>query len=196
MQKLKKADRELVLRKVLTEAFEGRFNALRDEMHAQIAADVAAAHPRFVELYSDVASKPYIAYQHLHTTALPDGRIAYRPCYGRRVEEPNTRIWYGSADDASAINLSAKTYLPAPANYSAKLTDEAVQAKYNKAWADYTAAYDKVSAVLNSYTTREKLAEDFPDFAKHIPLAQKIALPSVIVSDVLADLAAVGVPPQ
>lgn len=196
MQKLKNADRELVLTKVLTEAFVARFNALRDELHANVTANIAAAYPRFVELYNDPTSKPWIACRYLDSVFLPDGRKAFRPHFGKRVEEPRCASQYSRVDNATGINVSQKQYLPAPQSYTAKITDEALQAKYDKAWADYIAAYDKISAVLSSYTTREKLAEDFPDFAKHVPLAQRMNLPAVVVSDVMAELAAVGVPAQ
>lgn len=194
-QKLKKEDRELVLRKVLTEAFEKRFYAVRDAMRAEIAAHIAKTHPRFVELAADETARSYLTSDCVSVVRLPDGRRATSPVYGTAVEEPDVRSYYTRSPEWAYLDVSNKVRLAKPSTYTACVSAPTTIASYDKCWTDYTAAQAKLSALLNSYSSREKLAEDFPEFAKHVPLAQaKAKLPAVIVTDVLAELAVLGVP--
>lgn len=197
-QKLKKEDRELVLRKVLTEAFEKRFYDIGDELVIRARAQVAAEHPRFVELLADEQTKQYVyASSRYAIFAKVDGtefRYARPNSYGRPAEMPTQRRV--DREQQNATESSARLSLHVPGSYGDVFvsTPEIIE-RYRKTWADYTEAQAKLSALLNSYSTREKLAEDFPEFAKHVPLAQaKIKLPAVIVTDVLAELAVLGVP--
>lgn len=195
MQKLKKSDREIVLTKVLTAAFEPRFLGLRDTMHAEVAEAVKQQHPRFVELYADEASRRYLYVLTASTVTLSDKRVAYRPVYGGYAKEPNVQNCYCVNKNAAKLELSQKVHLRVPSSFSAHVDTATTIAAYDKAWSDYTTAWNTLSALLNSYTTREALAADFPEFAVHVPLATgKVKLPAVIVGNVLAELAAVGVP--
>lgn len=197
-QKLKKEDRELVLRKVLTEAFEKRFYDIGDELVIRARAQVAAEHPRFVELLLDEQAKQYIyaISRYAIFAKVDDTEFRYaRPHrYGQPAEMPAQR-WYNK-ERQNATEIIARLSLHVPGGYGdVYINSPEIIERYRKAWADYTEAQAKLSALLNSYSTREKLAEDFPEFAKHVPLAQaKAKLPAVIVTDVLAELAVLGVP--
>ena len=76
-----------------------------------------------------------------------------------------------------------------------KITERKMVKAYKSVWADYVAARDKLGALLNSYTMREKFAGDFPEFAKYLPpVPTKARLPAVIVKDVRAELSKLGIP--
>ena len=83
----------------------------------------------------------------------------------------------------------------APNNDYPTINGFSIITDYDQAWDDYRTAYEKLSSLLASYNNREKFAADFPDLAKHIPpLVKSVGLPCVIVTDVMAELAKVGVP--
>lgn len=193
MAALKISDRAEILRIVLTKAFEPRFNEVADKTRRLARGTLDALHPVFVKLYADEESRAYLAVcsmNHFYFTVGGKGARAAIPVYGKAVSMPDN-TWHL---DRESYKSFGEIYAPTRPN-EFTVGDAALTQAYVKTWAKYLAAHSKLSALLNSYTTREKLASDFPEYAKYLPkIESKAKLPAVIVKDVRAELASLGVP--
>lgn len=194
MTTLKITDRDKVLASTLKDAFEPRFAALLKSAEALLSAQVKNNDPRFVALLADPEVRPYLATGSSKRAYIERekgrGIPMCRPVYGSCAEIPAD--YYVST--AQHVSFHLDTIVPCSMR-DFIMHDARVLANYAKAWSDYTAAYSKLSAVLNSYTQREKLIADFPEFEAHLPpLPVKVKLPAVIVKDVRRDLKKSGVP--
>lgn len=195
MTVMTKAMREDVLEGVLTEAFRERFNEIAVQLTGFVRASVQANHPVFCQLVKDTVAKPYLAIDFSPSVyrATEKYKSAYfQPEYGIAVACPEQTWKLGDSvswlpiKDVEAPQRAGDTVIPA---------EHAINRDYLALWADYTAAQAKLDALLRSYKSREKFEADFPDFARHLPTRVFTApLPTVIVKDVLQDLAKVGVP--
>lgn len=203
MAALTNADRDAVKFSLLKEAFEPRFNAIAARAEDQLRALVKAEHSKFLQLLADPATKGYIASTVQNEIALFDagnneGFMMVRPRdYSKRAEYHEPRSRFHTRDDNNySLVKGGNVVIPTKLG-SWRCEDPALIAEYRATWDDYAKAYSTLDATLASFRTREKFAEAFPEFAKCLPPAkQKVGLPVVIASNVLADLAAVGVPAQ
>ena len=196
MAALKISDREEVMRRALTEAFAPRFKAVASDLENALRDRLADEHPRFLAMMKDTETRKYVAscgvgYIYLATD---DGFIkTAEPKYGMPIDMPG-RNRYFDRDFLAPLRVQ-DTRIPSVFG-DAKITNKKILANYKKAWTDYSAARSKMSALLNSYTSREKFEVDFPEFSKYLPpVAIKAALPVVIVKDVRKELSALGVSP-
>ena len=196
MAALKISDREEVMRRALTEAFAPRFKAVASDLENALRDRLADEHPRFLAMMKDTETRKYVAscgvgFIYLATD---DGFIkTAEPKYGMPIDMPG-RNQYFDRDFLAPLKVQ-DTLIPSVFG-DAKITNKKILAKYKKAWTDYSAARSKMSALLNSYTSREKFEVDFPEFSKYLPpVAIKAALPIVIVKDVRKELSALGVSP-
>jgi hypothetical protein len=194
MSALKITDREEVLRLVLKEAFEPRFDALLKRAESLLTKHLAKEHPRFVELFADTASRAYLA---MSVNTRPylknkDNSLACMcsPKYETYDEQPDCK--YPNTERYRHFAMSPTV----PCSLATFVVEDAkLLAAYSQAWVDYSAAWTKLYAVLCSYSQREKLIADFPEFEAYLPeLLVKAKLPSVIVKDVRRDLKKLGVP--
>lgn len=197
MATLKIADREEVIERALTDAFAPRFRAIANKLQEALRKRLTAEHPKFLALIADPETKPYVAVCGVGRIYLvgdtdEEKLRAVAPQYGRRVAML-TRLGYYKGEDYSALQAE-DTVLP-PHFGDVVIANKNILRAYRKAWTDYSAACDKLYALLNSYTVREKFAADFPEFAKYLPpIEKKAALPMIVIPDVRKALSAVGVP--
>lgn len=190
--KLNKADRQQVIERVLRDAFEPRFNALAERLREAALASSIENDRIFYELHSDPENRKYLHSYRCNNFYIGDAdntRTAMAPIYGLHARPPAGRYAL-----AGCKRIESRDFVSCFGN-TATVTDSQISADYDAAWEDYGAAYTKMSSLLASYSNRERFIEDFPEFAKHLPPPSVPArLPSVIVGDVLADLAKLGVP--
>lgn len=191
MTVIKDSDRKTVLERVLAEAFRPRFNAVIEAMHVEAQADLDEKHPVFVKLVSDKTTSPYIATHYNPPIWIEDVRV-YLPIMVRDATIPKHR---GSQQPDIHQQARFIRNLFYPNGFDVKIKSASTIAEYERTWSDYSEAYKTLSALLYSYKNREKFESDFPEIAKHLP--PKIIrsnLPSVVVADVMANLAKVGIP--
>lgn len=196
---LKNSDRDEIVRRILVETFYPRFSALLEQVRVFVQAKVEREHPDFVACVKNPALRPYLAITRASRIYLLDGDDAYlmaSPVYGRRVDMPATRVYFGSQRENYCAFKDDETAIPC--NFGdVKISEGEIPKAYRAAWADYSAAYDKLYALLRSYNAREKFATDFPEFAKYLPgITVKSKLPVVITKDVRAQLSRLGIPAQ
>lgn len=201
MASLTNKDREAVKESLLKEAFEPRFNAIKQKVEDCLRQLVKAEHGKFLDLMADESTRGYLARTVIgelgfHDTPNKANFMMVRPRdYGNRADyyEPSSR-YYFNADKNCQLIKGGDVVIPTKLG-GWLCQDADLLAEYRALWADYDKAYSTLDAALSSFRTREKFAEAFPEFAKRLPPAkQKAGLPVVIASNVLADLAAVGVP--
>lgn len=191
---LKNTDRAEILRIVLTKSFEPRFNEVLAAIKQAVKDKMVKDHPNFHKAYADEAVRPYLATSQAGSTFFPElnQARAARPVFGKSSRMPTD--YYHLDRERYKMLYDADTIVP-NAMHEIRIEDDATTALYAKAWADYESAYDTLAALLNSYSTQEKLDVDFPEFAKHLPTpAAKMKLPAVIVKDVRKALSKLGVP--
>ena len=196
MASLKNSDRDEVLRKVLEETFTPRFADILKQAQILLRANLAADHPQFVKLAKDPATRQYLATTNVGKFYFVDGKesvIFAGPQYGRFVDIPSHGNRWPAREEYKIFGDSDTA---APATMGSFSIDDAAMLKaYKAAWADYVAARSKLSALLYSYSVREKFIGDFPEFAKYLPpVTVKARLPVVIVKDVRRELSKLGVP--
>lgn len=195
MANLKISDRQHVLRLALAASFDPRFNAIQNRFESHVKNVVEKEHPVFVRLYADADAQCYLASGRVSSIriTLANGCSAYRPVCGIYSAMPADRDYYRNRDTYRKMSI---TETPSPASvHEITVSDKAIETAYVSAWDDYSKAYKVLSALLNSYATREKLAADFPEYAKYLPVIEtKKKLPMVVVSDVRAELSALGIP--
>lgn len=188
---LKNTDRKQVIDKALTEAFAPRFNDFAKRLRARYAEQVAEAHPVFAKLVKNSDARPYLAVSTVREFYV-GGAPVLTPKYGARCEMLIRGEW---ADREKYVWVQAGDLTVPSDCWKAKIEDADFSKEYATIWADYGRARETLSELLNSYTVREKFAEDFPELAKYLPpIEVKARLPAVIVADVRSKLAAVGVP--
>lgn len=196
MANLKNADRDELLRRVLTETFEPRFADIKRQIQIELRARLAAEHPVFVKLTKDTNACQYLAIGNVRYFYVTDGTERYPivfPKYGRAVGMPEgshhriDREKYSKVEDWDTLT---------PADISDFHTSDILLLKaYKNVWSDYESARDKLSLLLYSYTVREKFINDFPEFADYLPpTTTKARLPTVIVKDVRAEFSKLGIP--
>ena len=202
MAALKKSDREDVLWRVLTEAFAPRFRAVEAEITRLSKEALVKEHPVFCTPYADPANLGYMTVTRVSrilscSNEGKGARILAAPIYGLKAITP-TGCYVHERENIKALR-DAETAVPG-SMFEFRFCDEAVVEQYDSAWADYTwvdykAAYRALAALLNSCGTHEKLVVDSPEYARHLPPPEvKAKPPAVIVADVRAGLAALGVP--
>lgn len=195
MATLKISDRQHMLRLVLTAAFEPRFNDIQAQFESYVKNHVAKEHPVFVRLYADPDSRAHLASGRVSNIRIPSagGCAAYRPVWGIRAAMPSGQNYYRDRDTYRKMSIQET---PSPASvHEIMVTNEGVEKSYVSAWEDYLKAHEALSALFNSYVTREKLSADFPEYAKYLPAIEtKKKLPTVVVASVRAELAGLGVP--
>ena len=196
MAALKISDREEVMRRALTEAFAPRFKAVASDLENALRDRLVDEHPKFLALMKDQETRKYVAscgvgYIYLATD---EGFIkTAEPKYGMLIDMPE-RNRYFDRDFLAPLKVQ-ETQIPSVFG-DVKITSKKILGKYKKAWSDYSTARSKISALLNSYTSREKFEADFPEFSKYLPpVAIKAVLPMVIVKDVRKELSALGISP-
>jgi hypothetical protein len=197
MTTLKKTDREEVLRAVLTETFKPRFEDIRRRVEIDLRAHLAKTHPKFVALFKDPEAAVYLATTYVSrvTMVVGDSKSTMRmPIYGCAASRPSSTYLH-SGEREKYSNISARDVLTPITVSDFDVTDAKIIKAYADAWLDYTAAQEKLVAVLRSYTTAEKFVADFPEFEKFLPEPPvKAQPPAVIVKDVRRDLKKLGIP--
>lgn len=192
---LKITDRAEILRIVLTKSFEPKFNKVRDKIQQKVKDALAKDHSVFCKLYADEEARKYLAVGRVRSVCfmLPGGRAcSASPVFGKFADMPENNY---NLDREYYSSLKPDDIYTPTALHELNITDKTLTQLYVKTWADYSAAERKLSALLNSYATREKLSVDFPEFAKHLPRCEtKAKLPAIIVKDVRKELSALGVP--
>jgi len=197
MTTLKISDRDAVITQALNDAFKPRFEYLINWMRDELRANLKVEHPVFLKLAKSPESSKYLATGNVRKFYAKgkndvDKFTLYAPKYGKCVSMPDSHRWIDSIDCEGVGDYD--TTVPAAIN-KFEITDESLIKDYRCAWADYTAACTELKALLNSYTTHERLVKDFPEYAKYLPAPiAKVNLPTVIVKDVRAKLSKLGVP--
>lgn len=197
MTTLKNADRDEVVRRVLTDAFAPRFTAIQKLLQGLLRTKLQEEHPEFVKLAGNPEARKYLATttaRNIYFMAGEDCIIAAAPTYGARAKMPEPPGYYRIERDQHTLLKDCDTLVPCILG-DLKVSDATVIDAYRKAWADYVAACDKLLALLYSYNVREKFEVDFPEFAKYLPpTVVKPKLPVVVAKEVRAELSAFGVP--
>jgi hypothetical protein len=197
MTTLKISDRTEILRIVLTKAFEPKFNTIRDRIKAQVQAQLVKDHPHFCALLARPESAQYLAVGKIRNVLFTvDGVLvsAGKPRFGLVCSLPMSRYYYTNSDAPYSSISDDDTVVPSCWR-ELTVNDKRLTALYIKTWADYSAAQSKLWSLLNSYTSQEKLAVDFPEYARFAEKPEsKVKLPVVIVKDVREELAKLGVP--
>lgn len=198
MTTLKNSDRDEILRRAMTEAFSPRFASIAASMQLDLRAQLKDRHPKFLALMKNEDTRGYVAFNGVNRMYLIDNDAkllsAAEPRYGKPVSMPPPRSYLDS--DEYFYLKAQDTQIPS-AFGDVKIANDVILATYTKAWHDYSAARMKLSALLNSYKTREKFETDFPEFSKYLPAIEvKPSLPMVIVKDVRDELAALGIAPK
>lgn len=196
---LKNSDRAEVLRRVTEAAFAPRFAAVAERIGGIYRARLAAEHPRFLELMADEGSRQYVSVvsapspRYLHEgsrRALCSPRVS---AYGKLLPTP-TRS-YPERDEYAPLKPD-DVVVPTTTDF-AEITDPDVIADYLTVWGDYRSAVERLSALLYSYSTRERFVAEFPEYERFLPpVEEKAKLPAVIVADVRAGLSALGIPAE
>lgn len=197
MTVLKKTDREQVVHRVLQAAFNPRFIELKKKLAADVAKNARTTSPAFFKLYDVPENRPHLRYQigHAFKYCAEQITMACPIHYAKPVTKTTERDSSTGYDDNRSSLRDSDLIIPTIGSNLLLITDPVLIAEYDAIWADFTEAQPKMSGLLESYKNREKFEADFPDFAKHLPaLPAKIQLPAVIVDNVLADLAKLGVP--
>lgn len=170
MAVLTNADRAAVKESLLREAFEPRFTALVGKINDELRQMVRAEHPVFLELLADDNTREYVA------------------------ASTNRIIGFYESCDGDEKLRSFLVTVPKQMTYRCS-NSPGLLTEYRAIWSDYDKAYRTPNGALMAFKTREKFSEAFPDFAKRLPAPpMKSGLPTIITSNVLADLEAVGVP--
>lgn len=177
--KLTKTMRTEVLTKVLKEVFEAKFNDLQKRLVEYARQWLQEKHPVFVELLARKDAREYLATKHFYWLIINDIK-AYCPEYGVG--------YYG--DD---IKIDEVT-IPYHVNSSLTIKDDLLIETYNTLHEQYREAYSELHSILFSYSSREKLLADFPEYSKYLPVPTITALPAVIPSEARAKLSALGIP--
>lgn len=197
MTTLKISDRDAVVTQVLTEVFKPRFDEVTSWARDNLRASLKAEHSVFLKLAKDPESLPYLATGNVRKFYVKDAtgtdKFTLRaPIYGRLLCMPIDRHY--TRDDEYSTIADWDTVVPANVN-SFQITNESLIQCYRSTWSDYTAACTELRALLNSYTTHERLTKDFPEYAKYLPVPPaKACHPVVIVKEVRAKLSKLGVP--
>lgn len=177
--KLTKTMRTEVLTKVLKEVFEPKFNDLKKRLVEYARQWLQENHPVFVELLARKDSREYLHTKHFYRLLIDDAGIFY-PEYGIG--------YYGDN-----ININEVT-VPYHVNSSLTIEDPDIIKTYNDLHEQYRQACTELHSVLYSYSSREKLLADFPEYSKYLPVPTVAALPAVIPSEARAKLSALGIP--
>lgn len=198
MTTLKNSDREEVLRRALEDSFAPRFATIATLMEGALRKQLTDKHPKFLALMKSDDTKRYVAFSGVNSMYLiDDGAKPLRtasPRYGMAVTMPGSRSYF---DRSEYSCLTAQdTQIPSVFG-DVKIADDTILAMYKAIWSSYAGATQKLSALLNSYKTREKFETDFPEFSKYLPAVEvKPSLPMVIIKDVRDELAALGIAPK
>lgn len=177
--KLTKTMRTEMLTKVLKEVFEPKFNDLQKRLVEYARLWVQEHHPIFVELLARKDSREYLHTKYFYWLIINDAR-AYYPEYG-----------IGYYGDYIKINEVTVPYHVAS---SFAINDPDIIKTYNTLHEQYREAYTELHSILYSYSSREKLLADFPEYSKYLPIPTITALPAVIPSKSRAKLSALGIP--
>lgn len=194
MANLTNDDRNAVIGAALKATFEPRFHALRKRMNDHLKQHQAEKHAHFIKLASDPETLQYLQW-HSRTVFyihMKDGNAyAGQP---NDWTQPSTKPERWVTDKNTTKLGSDDLIITSKIGSSFVILDSAIIADYHQLWDDLTAARNKLSELLHSYRVREKFAEAFPDLAKHLPAPRTPnRLPAVIVDDVRANLAALGI---
>lgn len=195
MTAFKNSERDEILRIVLTENFKPRFAEIELKLRQTLQSTLASLHPKFCELVNEPTTRPYVAVTSCRAFYFTIGEDMHRfvaPYYGKVQGAPLDRYVERSADYFKIYDDSILTPISLT---DLTISDKGLIKMYQKAWADYESASEKLKSLLQGYSTREGLKEAFPEFAKHLhALPVKSHPPVIIVKSVRAELAKVGIP--
>lgn len=185
-----------MLEAILRDAFAPRFQKMHDEINEEFRKFVADDHAEFVAALNNPAISTYIAFGVGAKSHIPHYREERyvnlcRPMWGYKTSPPDSLYEYHQLKHRLELRLSDDIKRPQFLSVFHSTTPD----DYYKTWSDYTEAQAVLSALLNSYSTVEKLIVDFPEYAKYVPeLPPTKNLPVVVVSEVRGKLTALGVP--
>jgi len=196
--KLKQSDRTQMLADILRDAFAARFQKMHDDINDEFKKFVDDDHAAFIEALGDVNVAPYIAKGFGATCLLPHHKeekyVEFcRPMWGLKTYLPDSSYCYHNRSNRIQLIISSDIVRPHfLTEFYSTLPDD-----YFKAWEDYTTAQPILSALLNGYTTVEKLLADFPEYKKYVPeIPPTKNLPVVMVGELRGQLSALGIPAE
>lgn len=204
MTTLTKSDKAALIHKVLFDAFDHRFLALNKEIRQSVQQALAKDHPKFLSLRANEDVKKYIACNHATRFVVNSLSGAGRPMivvkpvnyssdFTHQITAQSSSNYYLKELNAEIIG-SIDIIVPLMVGIGVSINQE-MEDKYYAIHSDLEAATTKLSALLGAYRLREKFEKDFPELAVFLPaIPVKIAMPAIIIADVLADLAAAGIP--
>ncbi len=199
MTHLKNTDRHYFINRVLHDAFDPRFLDLNKEIRANLTASIKTSHPVFFDLLAKEEMRKYVATTRLRKYYFYSSQrdmncqmikpVDYSKEFDYQTHfqshQPSRNLQNIGDVDQIMPALAGDAFQPEPALIQ----------KYLTIHEDLAAAKQKVTSLINSYRSREKFEKDFPDLAAFLPAVPvKIAMPAIIIADVMADLAAVGIP--
>lgn len=194
MANLTNADRDAVIGTALKATFEPRFHALRKRMNDHLKQRQQQEHPRFIQLASDPEALKYLQYHSGTRFCIRTDKGGTNTGMPGIWSEPFRKPEPYKNDQNTRDLISEDVLVTSKIGSSFVILDAGIIADYHQVWDDLTAARSKLSELLHSYRIREKFAEAFPDLAKHLPPTRTPnRLPAVIVDDVRANLAALGI---
>lgn len=199
MTTLTKTDKAALIHKVLFDAFDHRFLALNKEIRQSVQSAIAKDHPKFLSLMANDDTRKYLKSQRIagfvfKANSSPMECAAVKPLdYSQRIikEIPYRRCL--RSENVQVIG-DCDMLVPCQIGSYALIAGICIDSYY-AIHADLFAAQEKLSALLGAYRLREKFEKDFPELAVFLPaIPVKIAMPAIVIADVLPDLAAAGIP--
>lgn len=199
MTTLTKSDKAALIHKVLFDAFDHRFLALNKEIRQSVQSAMAKDHPKFLSLVANDETRKYISSQRVSCFVfkaryLDSDCAVIKPFdYSQSFEK---EVYCRSLLRNANVQVIGDCDMLVPSQIGCyALVGGVAIDSYYEIHADLGAAKEKLSALLGAYRLREKFEKDFPELAQFLPaIPVKIAMPAIIIADVLADLAAAGIP--
>lgn len=194
---MNKQEREYFLSKCLYDAFREQFFNLQKDLETRAMALIPK---RFIELINDEEAKEFVSSYSIAEVEISSAdksqkAIACQPQYGVAHYMPTGS--YLSERDRSVVERLKFSAIKVPYKLtSITIEDDALLERYIDLWDRYLKAREQLQSLCLSYRSRDKFAEDFPEYKKYLP-PKKVAakMPAVIVADVRSKLAELGVPP-
>lgn len=194
MANLTNDDRNAVIGAALKATFEPRFQAPRKRMNDYLKQRQQQEHPRFIQLAGDPETLKYLQYHSGTRFYIRTDKGSANAGMPNTWSEPFRKPEPYKNDLNTRDLISEDVLVTSKIGSSFIIHADAINSDYHQLWDDLTAARSKLSELLHSYRVREKFAEAFPDLAKHLPAPRTPnRLPAVIVDDVRANLAALGI---
>lgn len=187
MTRLNKIDREEIIKQILKNSFEKKWDNLCNKIFEQYKVQLVEEHPKFIELRDNPEIKSYLNLYYNDRLYLLDKDnkeyILSKPIWGDWAEliEPGKSL-YG----LEGQKLIREPTQQVPYSFTTvKIQDIKLLTQYKHLWKCYVEARILLISTLRAYQTREKLVNDFPKFEKYLPeIESKVTSIALIPKDI------------